>query len=119
MVQLVCQKSNDDLQISSEEAIMAVNNEVLFMNQLQLTNSFLQMKQYIVYVIFLLMVMSERMFVIVGAFLFRYCLGYYSFEIFKYKNKKHETNEVSSSYNKKYGMQYGFFGGKTRQNKNQ
>ena len=77
------------------------------------------MKQYIVYVIFLLMVMSERMFVIVGAFLFRYCLGYYSFEIFKYKNKKHEINEVSSSYNKKYGMQYGFFREKTRQNKNQ
>ena len=41
MLQLVCQKSNDDLQISSEEAIMAVNNEVLLMNQLQLTNSFL------------------------------------------------------------------------------
>ena len=41
MLQLVCEKSNDDLQISSEEATMAVNNEVLFMNQLQLTNSFL------------------------------------------------------------------------------
>ena len=38
------------------------------------------------------MVMSERMFAIVGAFLFWYCLGYYSFEIFKYKNKKHEMN---------------------------
>ena len=34
MLQLVCEKSNDDLQISSEEAIRAVNNEVLFMNQL-------------------------------------------------------------------------------------
>ena len=77
------------------------------------------MKQYIAYVIFLLMVMSERMIVIVGAFLFRYCLGYYSFETFKYKNKKHEINEVSSSYNKKYGMQYEFFGEKARQNKNQ
>ena len=29
MLQLVCQKSNDDLQISSEEAIMAVNNEAV------------------------------------------------------------------------------------------
>ena len=77
------------------------------------------MKQYTVYVTFLFMVMSERMFVIVGAFLFGYCLGYYSFEIFKYKNKKHEINEFFSSYNKKYGMQYGFFGEKTRQNKNQ
>ena len=35
------------------------------------------------------MVMSERMSVIVGAFLFGHCLGYYSFEIFKYENKKH------------------------------
>ena len=77
------------------------------------------MKQYIVYVIFLLMVMSERMFVIVGAFLFGYCLGYYSFEIFKLKNKKHEINEFFSSYNQKYGVQYGFFGKKTRQNMNQ
>ena len=46
------------------------------------------------------MVMSERMFVIVGAFLFGYCLGYYSFEVFKYKNKKHEINEFFSSYKK-------------------
>ena len=29
MLQLVCEKSNDDLEISSEEAIMAVNNEVV------------------------------------------------------------------------------------------
>ena len=29
MLQVVCEKSNDDLQISSEEAIMAVNNEVV------------------------------------------------------------------------------------------
>ena len=77
------------------------------------------MKQYTVYVTFLFMVMSERMFVIVGTFLFGYCLGYYSFEIFKYKNKKHEINEFFSSYNKKYGTQYGFFGERTRQNKNQ
>ena len=65
------------------------------------------------------MAMSERMFVIVGTFLFGYCLCYYSFEIFKYKNKKHEINEFFSRCNKKYGMQYGFFGEKTRQNKNQ
>ena len=65
------------------------------------------------------MVMSERMFAIVGAFLFWYCLGYYSFEIFKYKNKKHEINELFSSYNKKYDVQYGSFDEKTRRNKNQ
>ena len=29
MLQVVCEKSNDDLQISSEEAIMAVSNEVV------------------------------------------------------------------------------------------
>ena len=28
MLQIVCEKSNDDLQIRSEEAIIAVNNEV-------------------------------------------------------------------------------------------
>ena len=54
------------------------------------------------------MVMSERIFVIVGVFLFGYCLGYYSFEIFKYKNKKHEINEFFLSYNKKYGSSMNF-----------
>ena len=29
MLQVICEKSNDDLQKSSEEAIMAVNNEVV------------------------------------------------------------------------------------------
>ena len=29
MLQVVCEKSNNDLQISSEEAIMAVNNKVV------------------------------------------------------------------------------------------
>ena len=76
------------------------------------------MKHYTACVIFLLMVMSERMFVIVGAFLFGYSLGYYSFEIFKYENKKHEINDFFSSYNKKYGVQCGSFDEKTRRNKN-
>ena len=65
------------------------------------------------------MVMSERIFIIVGAFLFGYCLDCYSFEIFRYKNKKHEINEFFSSYNKKYSVQYGSFDEKTRRNKNQ
>ena len=76
------------------------------------------MKHYTAYVIFLLMVMSERMFVI-GAFLFGFCPRYYPFEIFKYKNKKHEINEFFSSCNKKYCVQYGYFDEKNRQNKNQ
>ena len=29
LLQVVCEKLNDDLQVSSEEAIMAVNNEVV------------------------------------------------------------------------------------------
>ena len=41
------------------------------------------MRHYTAYVIFLMMAMSERMFVIVGTFLFGYCLDYDSFEIFK------------------------------------
>ena len=62
--------------------------------------------------------MSERMFVRVGAFLFGYCLGYYTFEIFTYKNKKHELNFCQVTI-KNYGIQYGFFNEKTRLNKNQ
>ena len=34
--------------------------------------------------------MRERMFIIIGVFLCGYCLGYYSFDIFKYKNRKHQ-----------------------------
>ena len=77
------------------------------------------MKQNNVYIIFLLMIMSERMFIIVGAFLFGYCLGYYSFELMKYKNRKHEIHEFFLSYNKKYGMQCRLFDEKIGRDKNQ
>ena len=43
--------------------------------------------------------------IIVGAFLFGYCLGYCLFELMKYKNRKCEIHEIFLSYNKKYGMQ--------------
>ena len=43
------------------------------------------------------------MFVVVGAFVFGYCLGYYSFQILKYKNRKEEIHKFFASYNKKYG----------------
>ena len=56
------------------------------------------------------MIMSERMFVIVGAFLFGYFLGYYSFELIKSKNRKNEIHEFFLSYNKKYGSDYIFLG---------
>ena len=46
---------------------------------------------------------------IVAAFLFGYCFGYYLFEIFKYKNQKDDIVEFFSSYNKKYGSKYGSF----------
>ena len=49
------------------------------------------------------MIMSEKMFVVVGAFVFGYCLGYYSFQILKYKNRKEEIHKFFASYNKKYG----------------
>ena len=77
------------------------------------------MKQNSVYIIFLLMIMSERMFIIVGAFLFRYCLGYYSFESMKSKNRKHEMHEFFLSYNKKYGVQCKLFDEKIGRDKNQ
>ena len=58
------------------------------------------------------MCMTERMFVINGAFLFGYCLGYYPFDRLRYKKKedrKHEIHEFFLSFDKKYGMQRRFF----------
>ena len=43
------------------------------------------------------MIMSEKMFVILGAFLFGHCFGYYFFEILKYKNNKDEIHQFFSS----------------------
>ena len=65
------------------------------------------------------MFMTERMFIIIGAFLFGYCLGYYSFDLIKYKNRKHEIHEFFLSYDKKYGMQRRVFDEKIGRNKNQ
>ena len=65
------------------------------------------------------MFMTERMFIIIGAFLFGYCLGYYSFDLIKYKNRKHEIHEFFLSYDKKYGMQRRVFDKKIGRNKNQ
>ena len=52
------------------------------------------------------MSLSEKLLTTLGAFLFGYCLGYYSFELFKYKNKKEEIHEFFSSYSKKNGSKY-------------
>ena len=64
------------------------------------------------------MFMTEIMFIIIDAFLFGYCLGCYSFDILKYKNRKHETYEFFLSYDKKYGMQHRVFDEKNGRNKN-
>ena len=64
------------------------------------------------------MIMSEKMFVIVGAFLCGYCIGYHSFEIFKYKNRKEEIHEFFLSYSRKYCSQCRLSYEKARTNQN-
>ena len=49
--------------------------------------------------------MPEKMFQLIGAFAFCYCLGYYMFEILRYENQKEEINNFFFNYNKKYGPQ--------------
>lgn len=53
-----------------------------------------------------MMFMLKKMFLLTGAFVFGYCFGYFTFEIFKYKNRKEETHEFFLTYNKKYGSQH-------------
>ena len=60
------------------------------------------------------MIMTERMFIIAGAFLSGYCLPYYSFEFMKYKNRQHEIREFFLSYNKKYVVRFRLFDEKIR-----
>ena len=55
------------------------------------------------------MFVTQRMFMIIAAFLSGYCFGYYLFEIFKYKNQKDDNDKFFSSYNKKYDTKYGTF----------
>ena len=74
------------------------------------------MRQNILYVIFIVMIMSENMFVVVGAFVFGYCLGYYSFELFKYKNRAEEIHQCFLRYKEKYGSQCRRSCEKTRRN---
>ena len=62
--------------------------------------------------------MAERMFIIIRVFLLVYCLGYYSLDILKYKNRKHEIHDFFLSYDKKYGMQRRVFDEKNGRNKN-
>ena len=63
------------------------------------------MKQTTLYITFLLLAMSEKMFIIVSSFLFGYCIGYYSFELVKSKNPKYEIHDFFLSYDKRNGTQ--------------
>ena len=63
------------------------------------------MKQTTLYVIILLLAMSEKMFIIVISFVFGYCIGYYSFELLKRRNTKDKINDFILSYNRKNGIQ--------------
>ena len=55
------------------------------------------------------MFVTQRMFMIIAAFLSGYSFSYYSFEIFKYNNQKDDIDKFFSSYNKKYGTKHGTF----------
>ena len=50
------------------------------------------------------MAMSEKTFIIISSFLFGYCVGYYSFELVKLKNRKSEIRDFFLSYNRKNGF---------------
>ena len=65
-------------------------------------------KKNILHVIFIVMIMSEKTFVVVGVFVFGYCLGYYSFEI----------HEFFLRHKEKYGSQCRRSYEKTRRNQN-
>ena len=53
--------------------------------------------------------MPEKTFIILSRFVFGYCTGYYSFELFKRGNPKDEINEFILSYNRKNDIQHRFF----------
>ena len=55
------------------------------------------------------MFLTQRIFMIIVAFLSGYCFGYYLFEILKYKNQKDDIGKFFSSYSKKYCTKHGTF----------
>ena len=61
----------------------------------------IQNKTYIILLLYIILILSEKMFVIVSRFLFGCCVGYYLFELIKYKNRKNEISFLS--YNKNNG----------------
>ena len=65
-----------------------------------------------------MMILYEKMFVVLRAFVLGYFIRFYLFEISKYKNRKKEIHEFFLSYNKKYGLQCRGSYEKTRRNQN-
>ena len=63
------------------------------------------MNNNIFYGIFIIMVMPEKVFQLISAFIFGCCFGYYMFKILRYKNQKEEIDNFFSNYNKQYGSQ--------------
>ena len=74
--------------------------KLLFTNRLQLMNSFFLDETIYCVCNFFIDGNVRKNVCNSWSFLFGYRLGYHSFEIFKYKNKKHEINEYFSSYNR-------------------
>ena len=52
------------------------------------------------FVVLLILVISEKLCIVLGAFLFGYIVGYNLFEMFKNHNKNDEIHEFFSSYKK-------------------
>ena len=52
------------------------------------------------FVILLILIISEKLCIVLAAFLFGYIVGYNLFEMLKYHNKKSKTHEFFSSYKK-------------------
>ena len=52
------------------------------------------------FVILLILIISEKLCIALGAFLFGYIVGYNLFEMFKYHNKNDEIHEFFSGYKK-------------------
>ena len=55
------------------------------------------------FVILLILIISEKLCMVLVAFLFGYIVRYNLFEVFKYRNKRDEIHDFFSSYKKKYG----------------
>ena len=52
------------------------------------------------FVILLILIISEKLYIVLAAFLFGYIVRYNLFEMFTYHNKKDEIQEFFSSYKK-------------------